>query len=735
MSRFQRQRRARKRSNPIGRLVLFGALAAVLALIGGVAAAASWVVSTADSAPPLSSLHPRIQGQLSEVYASDGELLGYLSTDVLRRALPQSRQPALLRNATVAIEDRRFFHHGGVDYQGIIRAAIRDAFNGSAGTQGASTLTMQLVGNIYLPAQIAANHNLRYKIIQAKYATQLADRHTKNWILTQYLNDVPYGTVGGQSAYGVGAASQMFFDQSNLARLDLAQVALLAGLPQAPSEYNPFLYPAAARTRRSEVLAAMARSGYITRAQEAAANAAPLQVKQNTTFNQVKQPYVFDYIRQQLINRLGQKTVDAGGLKVHTSINLTDQAYAKAALAAHEGQPGDPDAALVSVDPSNGEIVAMAQNTTYGLKPPDTTFNYATEAKRQSGSSFKPFVLMTMIHDYDGNPDTTYYDSKQLAANWDPPYNYPVQTAEHSYQGVINVTKAMTLSDNTVFAQLGVDVGMTKVTQMAYDMGITTHQCSNPSEAIGGLCVGVTPLDMADAYATLDNGGSHYKPTILTSVTLPSGATRNMLDASATRVFSPGEAYAGTKVLETVVQSGTGTAANYGCPAAGKTGTTNNYTDAWFVGYTPTLSTSVWVGYSQENQYMEDVNGLGPGYGGTLAAPIWHDFMQKATAGSCAAFPVPAQPFIGTPYNGAHSVTGNAYTTTTPAYSYTAPAGLATTATTPGVTTAAQNTATSTTPAAPATTVASTPSGAPGTGAGGGGGTGTAPASGGTGIP
>ncbi len=693
MSRHQRQRRSRRRSSPLGRIVLGAVLAVVLALGGGVIYAVSWVLNTADSAPTLDSLAPRIQGQLSEVFASNGTLLGYLSTDVLRKAVPGTQQPDLLRNATVAIEDRRFFEHGGVDYQGLVRAAISDVFNGSSDTQGGSTLTMQLVKNVYLPEKIASDRNLRYKIVQAKLANELEDRHSKEWILTQYLNDVPYGTVGGQSAYGVAAASQMFFDQANLSKLSLAQVALLAGLPQAPTTYNPFLHPAAAKARRSEVLQAMYKSGYITHAEQERANADRLELKSNTTYQTVKQPYVFDYVRQQLIAKLGLKTVDRGGLKIFTSINLQDQAYARDALEENEGEPGDPQAALVTVNPANGEIVAMAQNTTYGQKAGETTLNYATQALRQTGSAFKVFSLMTLIHDYDGDPNTTYYTSKLLSAGWlpqDP--TWAVHTSELSYQGVINITTATTDSDNTVFAQLGVDLGLQKVLNTAYAMGVTTKQEPYYPAIIGGLNPGVTPLQMADAYATLASGGLHYTPTIIDSVTLPTGRKDNLLDTSPNRVFSQGEAYAGTQVLKTVVQDGTGTAADYGCPAAGKTGTTSNYTDAYFVGYTPKLTTAVWVGYGKgEAESMSDVNGLGPGFGGTLAAPIWRDFMEKASDGYCSDFAEPSVPWTGTSFTGAHSAAKE------PAYPYG-----------PGVTTT--GTGTSTTGAA--TTPTGTPTGA-----------------------
>jgi penicillin-binding protein 1A len=672
---------------------MLGSLAGVLLVAVAGIGAAGWVLSVASSAPNINQLKPRVPGQLSEVFASNGDLLGYLSSDVIRSPVAEHVIPLELRQATVAIEDRRFWSHGGVDYEGILRAAIKDLFEGG-GIQGGSTLTMQLVNNVYLPENVKAHHNVRYKIIQAKLANQLASEHTKNWILTQYLNDVPYGTTNGQTAIGVAAASQMFFDKP-VGQIDLAQAALLAGLPQAPSEYNPFLYPGVARSRRTSVLKAMYSAGYITQPQEQAAIASPLQVHPNDAYQTVQQPYVFEYVQQQLVAKLGQATVDRGGLKIHTTINLADQTYAQQALEANESMKDDPGAALVSVNPANGQIVSMAQNTTYGVGPGQTTFNYGTQIKRQTGSSFKPFVLMTLIHDYDGNPNSTYYDSHFLAPGWLPGYpSYSVATSELTYQGDISITHAMTVSDNTVFAQLGVDLGMTKVDAMAHAMGITAPLFGNPAEAIGGLKIGVSPLQMADAYSTIDDGGVHHPWTIFTDITLPSGKTLNFGDPKGTRVFSPGEAYAGTQVLQTVVEDGTGTAANYGCPAAGKTGTTNNYTDAWFVGYTPNLVTAVWVGYPSAEIPMNDINGLGPGFGGTLSAPIWHDFMEKASP-QCEQFAYPADPFYGVQYIGAHSLTGPCGSTTTPG------------TTTPGTTTTTPLTvtssATSPTGCAPAT--------------------------------
>jgi penicillin-binding protein 1A len=661
-------------------VILFAAIAVgVLGVIG-------WVVDTAASAPDINQLKPRDPGQVSEVFASDGTPLGYIHSDILRTEVTESQMPLLLRRATVAIEDRRFWTHGGIDPEGIMRAAVKDVFGGGGSLQGGSTLTMQLVRNVYLPYQLADTRSLKRKIIEAKLAEELESKHKKSWILTQYLNDVPYGTVGGQTAIGVAAASQLFFDKP-VSKLDLAQSALLAGLPQAPSLYNPFEDKSLAHQRRHEVLQAMVTSNYITQAQADRADHSSLQVKPNNTYSFKREPYVFDYVRQALVQRFGLATVEKGGLKVYTTIDLTKQQQAREAILANEGQPGDPAAALVNVDPTNGHILAMATSSSYN----QTNFDYATQSHRQTGSAFKVFVLMTLIHDFDGDPNQTYYNSHELLPGWLPGYpTYHVQTSEHSYEGNINVTKATTLSDNTVFAQLDADVTPEKVRDTAYAMGITSHLDAFPAEGIGGLRIGVSPLEMADAYATLANGGWHVPPTAITKVVFPDGSIVNLGDPPRKRVFSYGEAYAADQVLKTVITSGTGTAANYGCPAAGKTGTTSNYTDAWFVGYTPQLSTAVWVGYPNSTVSMYDVNGLGPGFGGTLAAPIWRDYMRQAADGYCSDFTVPTDPWHGTPFFGKFATTGNPAATTTTT-------GLGTPTTTPGIAPAPTSTGTSTT--------------------------------------
>jgi penicillin-binding protein 1A len=653
MSRRERtKRRRRNRGSPLKRVFALTGVLVVCAAAVAALAVAGWVVNVAQSAPDLSSLKPLQPGSPSQVFAADGTSLGYIWSPDIHNEVSGAEVPEVMKDATIAIEDRRFYQHGALDYQGILRAAIKDAFSGGTSLQGASTLTMQLVDNLYLQ-KLRSTRDLKYKIIQAKLAEQLAAKHSKSWILDGYLNDVPYGTVGQQTAYGIGAAARMFFDRP-VQKLTLAQAALLAGLPQAPSLYNPFTDAAAARHRRQEVLQSMVAAGYITQEQADAADRTRLGVKHDESYLIRKQPYVFDYIQQAVAKDLCPKTPNRcpvlyQGLKIYTTIDLRKEALARQAILAHEGGPGQPSAGLASVNPANGHIEAIASSSNYA----QTTFDYATQAHRQPGSSFKVFALMTLIHDYHGDPNQTFYTSKLLPAGWlaaDPTWS--VHTAELSYQGDISVTKATIVSDNTVFAQMAADLGWDKLDQTAHAMGITSPLDGNPSEVIGGLRIGVTPLEMADAYATLASGGSHVPVTIIDKVVFPDGSSDDFGDPKHTTVFTDGEAYAATTVLKQVITSGTGTNAEYGCPAAGKTGTANNYENAWFVGYTPRMSTAVWVGYSQGNIPMAN------GFGGTLAAPIWHDYMQAASGSYCGDFPQPTTPFQGTAYFGHFSQTG-----------------------------------------------------------------------------
>jgi penicillin-binding protein 1A len=692
MSRRERQnRRSRNRGHPVRRVAIVAAILTLCGAVIGALAAVGWVVAVAQSAPNLSELSPREPHPPTEIFASDGTLLGYVQSKTVFSFVSGNMLPARLKEATVAIEDRRFWKHGALDYQGILRAGIKDVFSGGGSIQGASTLTMQLVDNVYIPTRLKpsskvrssllAAGNLKYKITQAKLAVQLSKRHTKTWILDSYLNDVPYGAVNGETAIGVGAASQSFFGKP-VWKLDLAQMALLAGLPQAPTAYNPFKNPDLARQRRQQVLQAMVNSHYISQAFADAVDKQGLQVHANTTYINHQEPFLFDYVLRQLAykfcprhpNPLSCVPVNEGGLKVYTTINLQDQQAARQAiLTPHLGDAtiggttidAQPGAALASVDPNNGHIVALAQSAPYGTSPTShttTSFDWPVAAHRQSGSSFKVFALMTLIHKFDGDPNQTTYTSRPLPAGWLPTVpSWEVHTAEHTAGGTMTLTKATIVSDNTIFAQLSADLNdqftmgsWDNLDKTAHAMGINSDTLhGNASEVLGGLSPGVTPLEMADASATMANGGWHIPPTILDRIVFPDGRTVNYGNPPRDKVFTDGETAAAIAVLKQVITSGTGNPADYGCPAAGKTGTANNEDNAWFVGFTPKFSTAVWVGYPQGNITM--ASEPGGGFGGPTAGPIWRQFMLAASHGYCGDWAPPTTAWSGVPFVGLHS--------------------------------------------------------------------------------
>jgi penicillin-binding protein 1A len=338
-------------------------------------------------------------------------------------------------------------------------------------------------------------------------------------------------------------------------------------------------------------------------------------------------------------------------MKVYTTINLRLQALARQAIADHLNQPGQPSAALVTIDPANGHILAMASSAAYG----ETVFNYATQAFRQPGSTFKSIDLMAAVR-MGISPTRTSYVSHELMPGWDPiAPSWHVATDDHRYHGRISLSEAIALSDNTVYAQLGADISPERIRQAAYDMGVTSHLDAYPAEAIGGLTRGVSPLEMADAYATIADGGIRNRATAIEKVVLPGGRVDHLGGDHRRRTFTDGEAHEVTTALEGVLDHGTAAGMGIGCPAAGKTGTTSSFTDAWFVGYTPHLSTAVWVGYPKETTSMTAVPGYGEVFGSTIPAPIWHEFMTAAHGSRCDDFPAPRTPFVSRPFAGRYS--------------------------------------------------------------------------------
>jgi penicillin-binding protein 1A len=653
MSRRERQRRRRRnKGGPARPLFLaFGVLTtfAALAVLGAV----GWVVSVATSAPALDTIKPQDQGAASVIYSADGHRLGFISNDVLRTPVTGGQIPQVARDATVAIEDRRFFEHKGVDFEGVVRAAVKN-LESKDDVQGGSTLTMQLIRNLYTKDNVRAGiEGYKRKIREAKLAEELENRHPgrrgKRWILDQYLNNVPYGTVGGKTAVGIQAAARIFYDKP-ADKLTLSEAALLAGLPQAPSLYNPFLSAGKAEARRNDVLRRMADQGFITQTQADQAIREPLGVKANGYYSKKRESYFYDYVKQQLVDEYGAKRVQAGGMHIYTTLNLKMQQAARKAL--DDNLAGtDRSGSIVTVDPANGDIKAMASTATYG----QFKFNLASQGHYAAGSTFKVMVLMTALRK-GVDPNSTTYTSMPLKFNdptWGP---IDVHTYSGSYIGRANLVKATLASDNSIYQQLDLDLGPQAVKETAIDMGIKSPVDALPAAALGGLTKGVTPLEMANAYATIAANGWRNKVSAVRKVCFPKklgGFDCKVEKAHRHRAFEDGVTAEATKILKANVEGGTGTKAQIGCPAAGKTGTVDDFTDAWFVGYTPKLATSVWVGHATDRRT------LGPGAaGGEVAAPIWGQYMKVAHGKYCGDFAKPKHAFVSTPFFGKYAKTG-----------------------------------------------------------------------------
>jgi penicillin-binding protein 1A len=637
-----RKSRRRKRPGVRGKVLLGLGVIATLCVIA-VLSVVGYVLAVASTSPELNELKADDKGEVSRVFAADGTRLGFVQSDTLRRIVPFEDMPPEMRQATVAIEDERFYKHEGVDFNAIIRAGIKNLESGKT-VQGGSTITQQLVRALYIKDP---KRDFPRKIREAKLASELEEKRSKRWILNEYLNSVPYGTVGGRTAIGAQAAAVTFFDK-NVDDLNLAESALLAGLPQAPSQYNPFRNRQAARERRNEVLTQMLENGYITQAEYSEAANKPIKLKRGTRYTTRLEPYFFDYVQEELIERYGVGVVRRGGLEIHTTIQPEMQETAREAIYSYYGDPAGPASAIVTIDPTNGKIRAMAASGgSYG----DRRFNLAAQGHRQPGSAFKTFVLTAAV--LKGvDPDSTSYTSKPLALDVGDYEPWEVKTFGNSYIGHVSLTRATLSSDNTVYAQLIMDLGPKAVCRAAKLLGITTKLDCYPAEGLGGLTRGVTTLEMASAYATLAAGGVRRRATGIEKVVFPDGKSEKFADPKGKRVMTDGQAYEITRILQMNVTSGTGTSANYGCPAAGKTGTTDEAKDAWFVGYTPRLSTAVWVGYPDAGVAMPGAQG------GTYAAPVWHAFMLPAHGDFCDDFPAPTEPFQSSPFYGDYASTG-----------------------------------------------------------------------------
>lgn len=624
--RRKRRRKRLDRRKRFGRLAATGILTILTALvISGFTGAAVWMNSC-----DLDSLRPVNVGQNSFVYAADGSLLGSIPAEKNRQPVDLADTSRWVARATVAIEDRRFWSHGALDYAGIVRALFANIREGQV-VQGGSTITQQLARSLYIkkPSQTFSR-----KATEACLAIKLARERSKRWILQTYVNQVFYGN----RAYGIEAAAQTYFSK-RARHLTIPQAALLAGLPQAPSVFDPFNRPQQAIARRDEVLRAMLGSGYITATQYADALAdRRLHLKAGRLYTRIREPYFFDYVREELQRQYGSNTVRTGGLKVYTTIDPRLQRFALDAIKRTLPYPTDPAAAIVSINPTNGAIRAMTE-----LSPgnPRNQVNFASSARRQPGSTFKTIVLTTAIAE-GISPSTTYlsapfkYDPSETGScDTDPPTAWCPETYDNSYAGAISIEYGTLRSDNTVYARLTLDVGPDDIAAMAHKLGVRTDLRAQEGVYVPSMGLGsrvVTPMDMASVYSTLAAGGIYSEPMAIRRVVLPDGK----IDKEAgwgvpqrKRVIPDWVAAEVVRILQANMTGGTGTGAYFGGTSAGKTGTTDNYADAWFCGFTPSLSAIVWIGFPKGEIPMTSVHGISVS-GPTFPASMWKLFMERA---------------------------------------------------------------------------------------------------------
>ena len=603
--------------------------------------------------------------QTSEIFAADGTLLAYLHGTENRTVISGDKIPDIMRLATVAIEDERFYTHSGVDLEGAVRALVTNV-RAESTQQGFSTITMQLVGNLYLDR---TDMSLTRKFNEMTLAWQMERKYSKREILDMYMNTIYYGS----NAYGIEAAARTYFNKEP-ADLTLPEAAILAGLPQAPTAYSPRQHPEKAMERRNTVILKMNELGFITDTEAKQALDTPLELAPYSPYTKMTEPYVVAYVRKQLIDMFGEDTVFKGGLRVETTINPAYQQLATDAITKNLNDPADPSAALVSIEPSTGYIRAMIGGSDYD----SSKFNLAAQGRRQPGSSFKTFCLVAAI-EMGMDPYNTYYESMPVSIKipgstvpWD------VTTYGHNYYGNSSVVEATLRSDNTVYAQMAMDVGAARIVDVAHRMGITSELNADPAIALGGLKYGVSPLEMASAYATLANGGVHVEPVIIRQVTDASGKVIWKANPKKTQAISAGVAYEVTQILQMNIARGTGTRADIGRPNAGKTGTATNWCDAWFCGFTPNLSTAIWMGNANAQVPMTNVHGISV-TGGSFPAMIWHDFMYAADRDypqqefAIPTTPLQFDPFFHSDYSVAPTSSSTLSITTTTAPSDTTP--------------------------------------------------------------
>jgi penicillin-binding protein 1A len=597
-------------------------LVLILGLLCSVTFVLGLVTAVGEELPTLDEMTRRPEAQNGYIYAGDGTtVLAVLRGDESRVVVGSSEIAPIMKQAIVSVEDKRFWEHRGVDLRGVLRAVWADIRNREI-VQGASTITQQLVRN----TRIEDDPTVSRKLKEAALAWQLERKWSKDRILTEYLNTIYFGN----GAYGIEMAARVYFDK-HASELTLPEAALLAGILQSPTAYDPITNPTRALKRRNYVLSLMLAQGLVTLAQYDQARKAPLPSPDEVGLPGTRGPaqYFAEYVKQQLITYYGSGEVFGGGLKVYTSIDLKLQELARDAIDKWLTRPNGPEAALVAIRPSDGQVLAMVGGEGFSR----SQFNLAVQGERQPGSAFKPFVLATALSQ-GISPQTTFASKPQVVNLGDK--LWAVRNYENAYLGQADLDLATVVSDNTVYAQLTSLVGPENVAKMARRLGI-----QSPLEGFVGIGLGneaVNPLEMTRAFSTFANGGVRVDGSLLGNLPRAILAVKDekndrleVNEPVGQQVLSADSSAILTSILYEVVEEGTGRRAQLDDrPVAGKTGTTENYGDAWFVGYTPQLAVAIWVGYPDRLQPMlTEFNGDAVA-GGTFPALIFHTFMQDA---------------------------------------------------------------------------------------------------------
>jgi penicillin-binding protein 1A len=612
-----------------------------LVLLAVISTAFGMMMAVASDLPDLENAKEFQNARNSVLFDRRGQELGVLTNNERRVLVSYGDISPYVRDAVIAVEDRRFYENPGVDLRGIGRALFQDVIQQRA-AQGGSTITQQFVKNA-LRAQ--SERTLFQKMREAALAFHLTRKWPKSKILTQYLNAVYFGN----GAYGIEAAARTYFghahqgcgapDRPCAKEVVPHEAALLAGIIASPGAYDPVARPLAAKQRRDLVLQRMLEQGRLTRLEYFNATREALPARDEVQPPQVRTraPYFTTWVRQQLVDRYGARRAFEGGLRVETTLDLQLQDAAERAVKAHLANPAGPAAALVAIDNDTGEVRAMVGGRDYNRRP----FNLATQGQRQPGSAFKPFILASALRAGLG-PGSVWPSRKREfdVPGTDGREKFVVHNFEDRYAGAQTLAGGLTTSDNAVYAAVGIHVGTARVARMARRMGIRTPVSANLAMTLGGLRQGVTPLDMAHAYETFAAGGQRISgslgadgggPVGIHAVrTLDGKTTIDENEPRRTRVLPEDLAGTATSIMASVVQSGTGRRAAFGEFAAGKTGTTENSGDAWFVGFTNRMTVAVWVGYPDKLKPMLTDFGGKPVEGGTFPALIWRQFMVQA---------------------------------------------------------------------------------------------------------